>query len=589
MSDQKYGDLTLDVALKMSGADETMMVQRELSSRLSAISTDQDTFREWCRRFDALYFPTTYTEGMGFDLWPDDPSLTTPGRSHVSLTGTPAVYVDVPASLQAQEPVENMMATEDSPESRSAAQALERVRNAWKTEEKWQLKRHKAATIKALYGRTASYVYLDRAAKPKAKPRASIVEVPANLWLGYRSDAYDEIEWAAHVSLLDPNECAARYSVEVGAKKDENSGIVYPWVLGVGDRMAEEPHMELSFGPAKIEVWDYWYRRVSRSGKRGEPSKMTTYNVIIAGNELIRGPIAYEEYEGVMPYVPLFNTFIPGTPYGKSELHNMEMLIREKMARVTAGAQMIANATAGNYWQITGPEVPARGSASIKPKLNETISPGPNNRIEAIQPFIIQFQLEQHLGRLDREMAVESGLNDLLLGLAPQAVLNSSKAINALIANYEARISMRRLLFYEWDRDTWDLTVKIWAKKDNRVKTLVDAGGGVLDIIPPSLSPRDEQETALRAANLVAAKLWTQARGMDAVGVDDPEQEQNIMREERTDATLWPEAVAMMAQLMQTLSAMGLQPPGRRPGAGSGSGCVGSGSAAPGARRRNFS
>jgi hypothetical protein len=558
----KYVNLTLETALSLSKGDEDMALQYKLYERISALATEQATFRAWADRFDELYFTTAYTEGMGFDLWGDDPSATTPGRSHVSLTGHPAVYVDVPAALQAYPPIENMHATEDSPEARTAANALERVRKAWKNEEKWQLKRHKAAIVKALYGKTASYVYWDKEGGGEGHPCAEVIENPRNLWMGYSSDSYDEVEWAAHVSLLDPNAVIEKFSVDITARSMPDGKIV-PWVIG-GEAgvIADEPHSDLTYGPARIEVWDYWYRLpAKRKGKRGEPTKMETWNVVVAGNAIVRGPFKYKEYDGDLPYVPLFNTFIPGTPTGRSELHSMEMLIREKMARLTAGAQMIAKATAGDYWQLTGPEAPSKVPPGAKPKLNEVASPGAGNRIEPITPFVAQFQLEQFMARIDREMAVDSCLNDLLLGLAPAQVLSSSKAINALIANYEARLSMRRLLFYNWDKDTWELIVKVWVAKDKTVKQIVADGGGVLEMIDPSLAPKDEMETATRASNLVAAKLWSQARGMDAVGVEDPEQEQNIIREERTDATLFPESVQVMAQLMAALQSLGLQPP----------------------------
>jgi hypothetical protein len=48
---------------------------------------------------------------------------------------------------------------------------------------------------------------------------------------------------------------------------------------------------------------------------------------------------------------------------------------------------------------------------------------------------------------------------------------------------------------------------------------------------------------------------------MDAVGVDDPETEQEMIREESTDATLWPERVQVMAQLLTALQSLGLQAP----------------------------
>jgi hypothetical protein len=90
-------------------------------------------------------------------------------------------------------------------------------------------------------------------------------------------------------------------------------------------------------------------------------------------------------------------------------------------------------------------------------------------------------------------------------------VLSSSKAINALIANYESRLSIRRKLLYKWRRDVWNLALKVWSAKDKTVRSIVGKGSGFLDIIDPSLSPRDEMETATRAANLVNAKLISQA------------------------------------------------------------------------------
>lgn len=45
---------------------------------------------------------------------------------------------------------------------------------------------------------------------------------------------------------------------------------------------------------------------------------------------------------------------------------------------------------------------------------------------------------------------------------------------------------------------------------------------------------------------------------MDRVGVEDPEQEQDLIREERTDATMFPADVQVQAQLLALLQQMGL-------------------------------
>lgn len=557
--EQKYSDLTLELGLAM-GDNAQMSLQRQLQNRIWGIKPEHDLFADECRRMDALFYSTRYVDGFGYDLWADDPNLKVDGRSHISINN-PQVYVEVPAALQAVDPIENMVAIEDSQQARDDANALERLRESWRVDEQWTLKRHKAATVKGLYGRTASFVY------PKGDdkhPCADVVINPRNLYMGFKDDNYDSLEWAAQVVLMDPNTAIERYSVDVVARSTD-TGAIMPWVMGALDAAwADRPRQELNWGPARVEVWDYWYRKPGAAGKKGSPSKMETWNCIIVGNEIVRDE-KYDYYEGTIPYVPLFNTFVPGAPTGRSELHDMEQIIREKMTRITAGAQMIQAATAGNYWQITGENAPARGAANVKPILNQTISPGPGNRFEAIAPYIAEFQLEQFLGRLDREGAIISGLNDLLLGLAPTAVLNSSKAINALLANYESRIAMRRLLFYEWDRKTWELICTVWSHMTGQggelLKRIMANGLPRLDIEDPSLSPRDEMETATRAANLVNAKLWSQARGMDAVGVDDPEQEQNIIRRESTDATLWPDRVNLMVQLMSALNAANAQAP----------------------------
>lgn len=560
----QYADLTLAKGLAMAYPDDEVELQKQLASRMQAIASEHSLFRTHCDRMDALYYTETVTAG-GADHWSDDPNIDIPGRSHVSVN-TFHIYVDVPGSLQAPTPIENMLATEpDSLPARMAAIHKERLYTAWKAEEKFDLQNHKGVIVKGLYGKTAGYVYFDKA---KGRPCAKVIQNPRNLWLGYKSDDYEELEWAAHVELRDPNSLMEEFSVYVDVRdsrvEDSTEVVVVPWVNG--GEIANQPRPLYNFGPARVETWDYWYRapKLNRNGsvkrgKMGEPTEMVTWNVVIAGNAVVRGPFAYPEYGGEIPYKALYNTFIPGMPTGRSELHDLEQLIREKMERITSGSQAIAGATAGDFWQLVGPDAPSSSKNGIKPIRNEVVYPGGGNRIEAITPFIAQFQLEQFLGRIDRELAVISGLNELLLGLAPVQSLSSSKAINALVSAYETRLSMRRDLLYAWRKDMVDLVFKVWAYHDKTIKEIEEAGGGTLDIQNPSLSPRDEGETAIRAANLVAAKLISQARGMDMVGVDDPEAEQDIIRQESTDATLWPERVQIMAQLMSLLQTLGLQ------------------------------
>jgi hypothetical protein len=154
-----------------------------------------------------------------------------------------------------------------------------------------------------------------------------------------------------------------------------------------------------------------------------------------------------------------------------------------------------------------------------------------------------------------------SGLNDLLRGMAPASVMSSSKAINALVANYETRISMKRDLYYQFRKDVWAMAKRVWIAKDPTIGRML-ANSGRLEVISPSLTPRDDAEAAQIAVNLMTNKVWAQRRAMERTGVDDPEAEQNLIREERTDATMFPAEVQMLAQLLAGLKNMGYgQPP----------------------------
>lgn len=548
----RYADMTLQSAVVLADESEAnLAVLRELDRRVNDVRQEHDRFVQVCDRMDALYYAEQFTEG-GADLWADDPNRGVPGRSHVSVN-TPATYVDVPAALQAVIPVENMLATDTEPAARVAASHYERIYTAWKYDQFYDLLFSKACTVKGLYGRTASYVYWDR---EEEKLCIDLVEQPRNLWVGFKSDRYDKVEWAAYSTRMDPNAVQEEFSVDVVASSPDGQTVV-PYVQFHQD--VPEARSWLTWGTAMVEVWDYWYRKPAKKQRSKGGTKMETWNVVIAGNRIVRGPSKYPEYGGVIPYKPVFNTFIPGVPDGRPDLYDVEPLIREKYERITSGSQMIAAGTAGDFWQLIGPEAPAAGK--IEPIRNAVVYPGAGNRIETITPFIAQFQLEQHLGRIDREMAVITGLNDLLLSLAPVQALNSSKALNALISQFETRISIRRQLLYAWRRWNWETGAQVWAYFDKTIRSVRNAGGGVLDIQDPSLSPRDDFETSQRAAALVNAKLWSQRRGMDAVHVDDPETEQDMIREERTDATMFPADVQVMAQLMAALQSLGLQPP----------------------------
>lgn len=538
--------------------NEDFLLALEAMNRKQLVEPEQNRMRAIYRRYDHYYHPQTFTLG-GADHWAEDPSARLSGRSHVSVN-LHASYVQIPASLQAVSPTVNYVPTGPTESERNQASRRERLLYAWWDANDLDLKLEEACLLKALYGNTAAKLFWDPV---KKMPRIQIVDTPENLYLGYGSSDYTRVDWALYSYGLSPQAVLEEFGVDVIPVRDGNQWFPYTSSSTHDDPIASiylnsyhrDPiRYQTAYDQMKIEVMDYWYKHPTQPGK-----PPLVCNAIIVGNTVVKRT-EHPELEGVIPYIMLRNSMIPGSPYGKPELYDIEQLLREKDEKITAQAQMIHSVVGGQMWQLVGAEAPDEVPANAIPKPNQVATPGAGNRIESINPFIPQFQVEDYNKRIDRELAVASGLNDLLLGLAPSSVLGSSRAIAQLMANYEARISPKRKLLYSWIQDIWEVCARMWENKDKAVGNVID-GEYSIQLTPPELTPRDTIELAQTAINLVQNRLWSAERAMDRMGVPDPEGEKDLIRDEQTDATLNPAAVQTMGALIQMFSQMQQQPP----------------------------
>ena len=532
--------------------DDYTLLQ-EILGRKQLVDPEQNRLKALFRRMDNLYHPETMTLG-GADHWSEDPSARLAGRAHVSVNIHHA-YVQIPAAIQAVRPVINYVPTASSQEEREAAALRERLYFRWWDANEMDLLHEQAALLKELYGHTAAKIYWDPIEK---LPKVSIIERPENLYLGFGNSDYNRLDWALYTYGMSPQSIQEDYGVNVIPVKQGEKWFPYTSRGSHADPIGNvwanaferNPlRRETAYEQMQVEVYDYWYKVPKGPGKAP-----LVYNAIYVGNTLVKND-AHPEYAGQIPYIHLPNGKIPGSPYGKPALYDPEQLLREKDERITAMAQMIQSIVGGQMWQLVGAEAPDEVPPNALPKPGRVATPGPGNELRAIQPFIPQFQIEAYVARIDRELTVATGLNDLLLGLAPAQVLGSSRAIAALIANYESRLAPKRKVFYSWMKKVWEMCARVWEAKDPAVKSII-AGEYRIEIVAPELTPRDTLELASTAINLVQNRIWSAERAMDRVGVEDPIGEKELIRDEQTDATLNPAAVATMTQVIGQMQQM---------------------------------
>jgi len=535
---------------KTSNNEAAVLKLQEILERKASVDSENSRRRNLFRRFDNLFHARTITTG-GADHWAEDQSARLAGRVHVSVNVHPA-YVSIPASLQAVRPVINYVPAGASKEDRDEAASRERLFMRWWEEAEMDMVMEDAALYKALYGDTAAKVVWDEQA---GMPRVEVISSPENLYLGYGASDYTRIDWALYHYGISPIQAVSEFGVDIVPVRDGDS--YYPYVNS-GDH--SDPLMtawgaaaertvdrrDTAYERMQVSVYDYWYKKDG-----------VVYNCVFVGNKQVSEQ-EYPEYEGQLPYIPLLNSRIPGSPYGKPELYDVEQLLREKDERVTNAAQFIQQIVGGQMFQLVGQDAPEEVPSNAIPKPGRIAAPGAGNRIEPIQPFLPNIQIEQYNQRIDRELAVVSGLNDLLLGIAPSSVLGSSRAIASLVANYEQRIAGKRKLFYSWLKKVWKMAGRVWSANDEDVAMIL-SGEFRLEITPPELTPRDTLELANTAISLVQNRIWSAERAMDRVGVDDPNNEKDVIRDEQTDATINPAAVATMANVVSTFRQLNMQ------------------------------
>ena len=535
--------------------DPRYLLFRELLERKAQTESEANFRAQLYRRFDLLYYPTTFTQG-GADHWATHETARLDGRVHISLN-TPPAYVDIPADLQALPPYINTVPTSPSKADQEAADRREKLFWAWWDENRFDLQLHVISRIRSLYGAVAVKPYWD----PDEKvPTFSIIERPENLRIGWGANDFTRKDWALYLYFLSPQAVKEEYGLDTSLLSLGGQNAVV-MALGTGTHsdplnqsgMAFNPRTRSIYEQTQVTVYDYWYKQIT-PGTPGERSKVQIRNAIYVGNYQVRDD-PHPEYDEI-PYIYIPNGKIPSQPDGRGELYDIEQIFREKDERLSELGQVMHKSITGQYWQLVGQEAPNDVPPEAKPQPNTVAAPGPGNRIEPITPYLPTMQGEEYLKRLDRELATMTGVSDLLLGLSGSRIVGSSKAINTELSMYVPRIALKREFLYAGLRELWEVTAKLWSRKDSDVAKLL-SDDYRLEIRAPEITHRDDQEQMVRAVTAVQNKVWSLRRAQAETGVDNPSEELAQIMSEQTNAALNPNPVMSQMQLLAMANQMG--------------------------------
>ena len=515
------------------------------------------------------------------DQWPADKAKR-PGKIHVTMNIVKAA-VDVDARLQSIPPRITIPTATLPPSERKRAEAAEAIHMMWLEASGWENWLNTLCQTRSLYGKGVLKPFWN----PKTKqPDVHVVENIQNLRLGWGSNDYNTIDWAIYEYSLSPLQVEARWpGVKVTDDWQKNGP---PDILDSrgdhsdpleqrNDEYWQHRYREFSeYERRQVRVWDYWY-----IGKDETPT-----NAILINGVVVEGPHAHPELADI-PYIVIENDHEPGNPEGVSTVEPILNLQNEFNRLVSHGLQHVAD-DVDPAWFLKGPTAQTVPPGLI-PKAGEVIGAGENS-IELIPKGVNTFPIQEMVNELWNDFHRLTGLPEILFGQTPGAD-TSGRAIAVQVEAAANRLDPRRRRLYTGLRELLIFWTIMAEKKNPKVAAGEDEEGNVqkvaikklvgnfrqFKIIAPEITPRDNAEVTQNEINKVNALLSSRRTSMDAIGIESPEAELQVVAQEQMNVDLNPAAVqakvAIFPMLMQMQQQMGqmaamMQAQGQQPAMG---------------------
>ena len=527
---------------------KSQAIEREAKQRYTDAYSDAQFRAGRYEKYHKFFSPA------GGDQWPEDLGER-PGKLHISANIIRR-FVDTEARLLAIRPRITIPPSNDR-EKDERGEATEKLFTKWLDTtgfDEWSFTFNQ---VKSLYGLGVLKVFWNDTTKA---PDVSVVEQPQNIMFGWADSNFLELDWAIYHYRISRRQAKRLYGDKISDEMLVGDVSLPPTDLGGGDH--EDPVDSLNlpsraagrtltdYERSHVPVWDYWY--LDEDGK--------VMNAILVNGHTVSGPHEHNEMPAI-PYIPVESDHEPGSPDGHG-IAELLLDIQMGMNRATSHyAQHVWDTTDPAY-QLTGPEAPQQVPPGLVPKGGELVAPGPGVRIEEVRSTVNNFPFDSLIQQYWNMAHRMTGLSEILFGVPPGAQ-TSARALQAQLDSSINSLSPKR------DRYYTGLTVllKFWhymaMQKNPKIDTI-----GVKDIIDglsnwrivaPEITPRDVIEHVTNVSNKVAAKLISLETAMDEVGVDNPLEEIERIKRERSDAHLFPGDAQSIAAVMATLQALEMQ------------------------------
>lgn len=513
-------------------------IEEVAKTRYAESEADHAQMSARYRRYHHYMFPPQNGAEGGGDQWPAH-ALQNPGKIHMTVNFVQA-FARVDARLQAILPRVTIPTARMPQEMRSRAEAAEQLALDWLERSGWDVWLGNLTLIRSVYGKGVLKPFWNADEK---RPDVYVIEQPQNLRIGWGRSDFTVMDWALYEMTMSVAEARRRYK-DVSFEPNERDPKVID-VLRLSDyrdlvsspaTITNPPFRQMpEYEQRHLVHWDYWWL----DGKK-------VMNAILLNGTVVDGPHEHPEMPGI-PYIVIENDHEFGSPDGVSTIEPILDLQVEFNRLLSHAHQHVAD-TVDPAWQVTGENANNVADNAV-PRSGELVPVG-DGQIIPIQTGTNTVPFMDLVRDSWNSAHRLTGLAEILFGQS--SADTSGRANTVQIQSAANRIDQRRKALYQGIvalLRTWFFTAR---KKDPHFE-MADGDEGSLralldgfdrwQLIAPEITPRDIAEVAQLQMGLVSAGLSSAQTAMDQIGIEAPEAELDLIREERSDIVLRPDAV----------------------------------------------
>jgi hypothetical protein len=174
--------------------------------------------------------------------------------------------------------------------------------------------------------------------------------------------------------------------------------------------------------------------------------------------------------------------------------------------------------------------------------------------VEAISQPVSVWPFKDHVDRVLEMFSHQSLLPPQVFGASPGNIVTGA-GISAL---FQGAISRMKTKQKRWNYAFGQLFKNInwlWSYYNPDAKEILKDGTYELEVVWPDMLPKDNAVHIQNVLNKLNARTISLETAMNELGVKSPADEKDLIREERTDPTLFSEQAMVTAQAMQAISA----------------------------------